>query len=58
MQLQFDDFLSAAKKRTFLNLGRLHLDFALAQNGARNSLISCMMISTALDFPLAIKEAL
>jgi hypothetical protein len=28
------------------------------ENGARSSLMNCMMIPTALDFPLAIKESL
>jgi hypothetical protein len=58
MKLQFDDFLFAAKKRTVLNLRSLHLDLTERKNGARSSLINCMMIPTALDFPLAIKESL
>jgi hypothetical protein len=58
MQLQFDDFLAAAKKRTISTSGGCIWILRWRKNGAGSSLINCMMIPTALDFPLAIKESL
>jgi len=58
--LQFDDLPFATNKKRGISstYGSCIWILSWRKNGARSSLINCMMIPTALDFPLATKESL